>query len=190
MKPVAVLSFALLSACAATPPNISLKCPDFAAVPPPPSAVPPTKPPVTPVGSHEERSEEIRFYRLDFVLRATDSAATPKTTQTTSFSIALGEHDRGDIHVGKNVALAVTATGTSPRQDVGVRVATSIRNITGSDVMLDVSTEVSALESAGTIRKVSSEGRALAATGKPTIVMTLDEDTKHYELSVTPTKLR
>jgi hypothetical protein len=190
MKVVAVLSFALLAACAATPPNISLKCPDFVAAPPPADAGVLTKPTMTSSGSHEERGEEIRFYRLDFVLHATDSAATPKTTETTSLSIALGEHDRGDVRVGKNVPLAVTTTGASPRQDVGVRVAASIRNIIGSDVMLDVSTEISALESAGTIRKVSSEGRALAPSGKPTTVLALDEGTKHYELSVTPTKLR
>ncbi len=184
----AALGASLALACA--PPSVSLKCPESAGAtaPPPPAAVVHTTANV----DHGNRYEERHVYRLDFVLTATDGTAP----QTTSFSITLGEHDKGDIHLGKNVMLSQTqATATTPalggpRQDVGVKVVASVGSLFGEDLMLDVSTEVSAFDPPTTIRKISAIGKALATPGKSTVVAMLEEDKKRYQLSVTPTKLR
>jgi hypothetical protein len=178
-------------AIACAPPSVSLKCPESALAAP--SATPPASDRATVV--HTTSTSEHRdrhFYRLDFVLTATDGAAP----QTTSFSLTLGEHDHGDVHIGKNVMLTVvppTPTTTSmsaPRQDVGVKVSATLNDVIGDDVMLDVQTEVSAFDPPTTIRKISANGKAVAAPGKPTVVAMLDEDKKRYQLSVTPTKIR
>ncbi len=183
--------FSTLGACAAAPPAVSLKCPELAvALPPLPTNANAQVATPTP---HVDRTYDFHVYRLDFVLNATDPTAAQN--QTTSFSLTLGEHDRGDIVVGKNVALTAASSGgttniTNARQDVGVKVVAQINTVVGDDVMLDVSTEVSALEATNTIRKVSTMGKALAAPGKSTVVAMLQEDRKRYELSVTPTKIR
>jgi hypothetical protein len=132
------------------------------------------------------------IYRFDFVLAASD-AATPAST--TSFTLTLQEFEKGEMIVGKNVPLstpAPTATGTqaaSPRQDVGMKVVATFRT-SGDDVLLDVNTEMSAFEPPSSIRKVVSRGNALASPGKPALVTTLESDSKRYQLTVTPTKVR
>ena len=183
------MALAASAAVACAPPSVSLKCPESAAIAPPP---PPPAAPAHATATHDHDRDQRHFYRLDFVLTAMDGAAP----QTTSFSLTLGEHDRGDVHFGKNVLLtAAQPTGTNPpmpgpRQDVGVKVVATIGAVQGDDVTLDVSTEVSALEPPTTIRKISAMGEALATPGKSTVVAMLEEDKKRYQLSVTPTKLR
>jgi hypothetical protein len=133
---------------------------------------------------------ERHVYRFDFVLSAGDGA-TPATS--TAFTLNLQEFEKGEMVVGKNVALttasATPAGSPSARQDVGIKVAALFR-MSGDDLLLDVMTEMSAFEPPSSIRKVVSKGNALAATGKTTLVTTLENDNKKYQLSVTPTKLR
>ena len=144
-------------------------------------AQPEVAPPRT--ASHERPERPI--YRLDFVLAARDAAGP---TRNTAFSLQLEEGDRGEVLVGRNVPLQATPTTVAPRQDVGLRVqATCFAR--ADDVFLDVNTEMSAFE-APDIRKIVARGNALAAIGKSTIVTSLDDDAKHYQLSVTPTRLR
>ena len=99
--------------------------------------------------------------------------------------------------IGKNVSLSTAGPpGSGPvmataRQDVGVKVAALFRAAPGSDdVVLEVSTEMSAFEPPTTVRKVVARGNALATSGKSALVTTLDDDHKKYQLTVTPTKLR
>ena len=135
---------------------------------------------------------ERHVYRFDFVLTSNDGTG-PATT--TAFTLNLQEFEKGEMVVGKNVPLTTggsTTTGAppaSPRQDVGMKVAATFR-ASGEDLLLDVSTEMSAFEPPSSIRKVVSKGNALATAGKPTLVTTLENDNKKYQLTVTPTKLR
>ena len=124
-------------------------------------------------------------YRLEFVLSARDGTAAPKTT---TINISLGEGDQGEVLVGHNVPLSVSPTGMAPRQDVGLRVRAHYFE-RGDTLMLSVDTEMSALDAPSEIRKIVARDEALAPVGKPTLVASLDDDAKHYQLSVTPTKL-
>jgi hypothetical protein len=118
-------------------------------------------------------------YRFDFVLTSNDGAAPASST---AFSLNLQEFDKGELLIGKNVALP-------QRQDVGVRMVAEFR-MTGDDPLLAVSTELSAFEPPSSVRKVAVKGSALAPTGKSTLVTTLTSDDKQYRLTVTPTMLR
>lgn len=130
---------------------------------------------------------ERHVYRFDFVLSSNDGTAP---SPATSFTLNLEEGDKGEVHVGKNVVLqSPSSTGAAPRQDVGLKVGARW-NAAGDDVLLEVVTEMSAFEPPTTIRKVVTKGDAVAPAGKPTLVASLDDDHKHYQLMVTPTKLR
>jgi hypothetical protein len=134
-------------------------------------------------------------YRLDFVLASTGEGA-----QTTSFTMNLQENENGMVMIGKNVTLnppSTAAPGSAPtpqpastaRQDVGIRIKADYRQA-GEDLLLDVDAELSAVEAPSSIRKVVTRSKAFAAAGKPSLIATLDDDHKHYQLTVTPTKLR
>ncbi len=136
-------------------------------------------------------------YRLDFVLTSNDGTS-PATS--TAFTLNLQEFDKGEMMVGKNVPLNQASTGSSgtsgsgtsqatPRQDVGLKVSAQWR-ASGDDLLLDVSTEMSAFEAPSSIRKVVAKGGALASAGKSSVVTTMESDNKKYQLTVTPTKLR
>ena len=141
---------------------------------------------------------ERHVYRFDFVVTATDGTNPPTST---SFTLNLQDGDKGEMVVGKNVALSSAPPpppgGTAapggvphgPRQDVGLKVASGFRAL-GDDVMLDVVIEMSSFDPPSTVRKVVAKGNALATSGKPSLVTTLEDDHKRYQLTVTPTKLR
>jgi hypothetical protein len=170
-------------------------------VPPPPSGISQGPQPGIPLhgggegASHEAaRRDHGRVYKLDFVLTAKEGGTA---SPATSFTLILEEGRSGDIHIGKNVALAQATAPTgagpaafaTPRQDVGLKVRAHYQ-LVGEDLLLDVTTEMSTQESPSTIRKIAAVGNALATAGKPSLVVAVDEDKKHYELTVTPTKLR
>jgi hypothetical protein len=146
-------------------------------------------------------NDERHVYRFDFVLAASDGT-TPASS--TSFTLTLLELEKGEMLVGKNVPLTAVApaaagaapasgpsvaTPSSPRQDVGMKVVATFRTA-GDDVILEVNTEMSAFEPPSSIRKVVSKGNAIASSGKSALVTTLESDSKRYQLTVTPTKLR
>lgn len=140
-----------------------------------------TAPPVT------ARAPVPHVYRLAFVFSASDAAGAERKT---AFTMNLEEEQNGEVLVGRNVPLVVNASGfASPRQDVGLKIAAHY-DVRGDDVLLFVSTELSALEAPSEIRKLVTRGQALAEPGKATVVASLDDDHKHYQLAVTPTKLR
>jgi hypothetical protein len=133
-----------------------------------------------------------QIYRLDFVLASKEGPATPANT---AFTLILNEGHKGEVLVGKNVPLTPAPANPSgplvgsPRQDVGLKVVAQFR-VMGDDLLLEVQTEMSTFEPPTTIRKVVSQGDALAAVGKSSLVTSLDEDKKHYQLTVTATRLR
>jgi hypothetical protein len=189
----AIGSFALSLAAAGCAPQQTAPPPaaSMSSYAPPPANAPSTTAPTL----HSGNPAEHHVYRLDFVLTTTEGA----NTQSTSFTLNLSEYDKGEVHVGKNVALSTSnGTGTagsggtsggSVRMDVGTKVAASFRSV-GDDILLDVAVEMSAFDPPTTIRKVTEKGGAIAPAGKTTLVTSLDDDHKHYQLTVTPTKLR
>jgi hypothetical protein len=134
-----------------------------------------------------------RVYRLDFILTTKEG---PTVTPATSFTLHLVEGSHGEMVVGRNVTLssgtgtAPTALGAAPsaRQDVGLKVKVHYRAV-GEDLLFEVTTELSALEPPSTVRMVVATGNALATPGKAALVLALDDDKRHYELTVTPSKL-
>jgi hypothetical protein len=157
-------------------------------------------PPVASVATSSSPAKvtDRHVYRFDFVLSSADGTSPPSST---SFTLNLQEADKGEVVVGKNVALSPPPPPSpsggpgqgfgSARQDVGVKVAASFRMApTGDDVILDVVTEMSTFEPPTTVRKMVMKGNAIASAGKPALVTTLDDDHKKLELRVTPTKLR
>lgn len=125
--------------------------------------------------------------RFDFALSATDGAAAPATT---NFALTLQEGERGELLVGKNVALSTGGPGNaSVRQDVGTRVHAHFHRV-DEDVVLELSVELSAQEAGGAIRKIVFKGNGYPTMGKATQVMNVEEDKRRYQLTVTPTKVR
>lgn len=157
---------------------------------------------------HVGSSDRSHVWRLDFVLTPKD----PKDASLapTSFTVNIQDHSSGEIMVGKNVPLqagppvpaAAAGSGPaapmlhmSPRQDVGLKVKAHLQPFQngGDDLLLDVELELSAVEGGNpvaTIRKITARGAAVVAGGKSALIVSLDEDKRHYELTVTPTKLR
>jgi len=125
-------------------------------------------------------------YRLDFVFTASDGNSPAKST---AFTLNLEENEKGDTLIGRNVPLTATPNVVSPRQDVGLKVRARY-SMRGDDLLLAVETELSAVDGASDIRKLVTRGDALAHPGKSTLVASLDDDHKRYELDVTPTLLR
>jgi hypothetical protein len=194
MKPAIAIA-GLLGVCAAStgcfppepPPRASTANMENAAYAPSAPATTQGSPPP----AHPSDVAGPHVYRFDFVLTSNDgSTAAP----TTSFTLNLQEGQRGEVVIGKNVPLSAPpavpgVTAPSPRQDVGLKVSADFRTL-GDDVLLEVTTEMSAFEPPSAIRKVVAKGNALASANRPSLVTSLDDDRKHYQLMVTPTKLR
>jgi hypothetical protein len=166
-------------------------------VPPPETPHPPPPPP------HHDEANHV--YRLDFVLTPKD----PKdaSLSPTSFTLNVVENQGGDVMVGRNVPLQVANTPPapgskeppqqhlSPRQDVGIKVSAHLRPLEKTDdVLADVQLELSAVEGTtngvSTLRKITSHGSVVATMGKSALVTSVDDDKRHYELTITPTKIR
>jgi hypothetical protein len=153
-----------------------------------------TCPAVTTAASPHPPPQDRAVYRFDFGLTTNDGTGAPPTTS--SFTLNLQEHDKGEVHVGKNVALAsaapapgATGGASGPRQDVGLKVAAQF-HIVGGEPLLDTSLEMSTFDPPSTIRKVVAKSDAFALAGKPVLVTSLEEDHKRYQLTVTATKVR
>jgi hypothetical protein len=155
-------------------------------------------PAVTTAAAPRASVHDRSVYRFDFVLGTSDGSGAAPTTS--SFTLSMQEGDKGEVHVGKNVALsqpsvapsgapAPSVGSTSARQDVGLKVAAQFRTV-GEEPLLDVSLEMSTFDPPSTIRKVVAKSDALAFSGKPVVVTSLEEDHKRYQLTVTATKVR
>ena len=152
-------------------------------------------PAVTTAAGPPVRAHERHVYRFDFGLSTSDVAGG--ATTASSFTLSMQEGDKGEVHVGKNVALATpSAPGSTPptstsgaRQDVGLKVGAQFR-VVGDEPLLDVSLEMSSFDPPSTIRKVVAKSDVLAFAGKPVLVTSLEEDHKRYQLTVTATRVR
>jgi hypothetical protein len=155
------------------------------------SAPPPTRNP---------SRDQPRVFRLDFTLTGKDGASA---AQSTTFSLVMEEMSSGEVMLGKNVPLtpAPPSPGAPPapgpslgvaRQDVGLKIKAEYRMVgeKADELLLTVMMEMSSLEPLGAVRKTVTRGNALATPGKGALVLVLDDDKKHYELTVTPQKLR
>lgn len=132
------------------------------------------------------RTPERPVYRLDFVLSADDAGGAPSST---SFTLNLEEHEKGEAMVGENVVLGgVSAGGGTARADVGAKLKARYRTV-GEDLLLDVEMELSSSH-ASDVSKVRASTNALAAPGKSSLVAVLDDRHHQYRLAVTPTRLR
>jgi hypothetical protein len=131
--------------------------------------------------------EHAHMYRFDFVLTGADVNA--------AFSLNLEEGRPGEVSMGKNIPLISTSTPApgvvAPRQDVGMKVRAEFTPV-GDDVVLHVNLELSASDSGQptTFRKITASSDVLAPTGKSTVVSSVDEDKKHLQLTVTPSRTR
>lgn len=186
------------------PPAASMAPPPTVTSAPLPSQPPPPPPPSAPPPPHHggpgPRADE-HVYKFDFVLTPKDPKDASLTP--TMFSVSIGEHQTGEVMVGKNVPLVVgpppPATDKNapvhplgvPRQDVGLKVRAHPESIEQtSDILIDVDLELSSMEGSGSIRKITSHGVVVATPGKSAQVMSLDDDKRHYDLAVTTTKVR
>ncbi len=152
-------------------------------------APPPVASASTTAAAPHPRSER-HVYRLDFVLTTSEGTGAPSST---SFTLNLQELEKGEVVVGKNVVISPPSPGPNPgagpRQDVGTKVVATFQTL-GDDVILDVSVEMSTFDPPSTVRKMVTKGNALASAGKPSLVTSLEDEHKRYQLTVTPTKLR
>ena len=152
-----------------------------------------TCPSVTTAAGPHAASQDRHIYRFDFVVTTIDgSGAAPVPS---SFTMTLQEHDKGEMHVGKNVSLApppspsgAPSSGSSPRQDVGLKVVANF-HMAGEEPLMDVGLEMSSFDPPTSIRKVVSKSEALVAVGKPVLVTSLDDDHKRHQLTVTATRI-
>jgi hypothetical protein len=111
-----------------------------------------------------------------------------------TFSLGVAERRRGEIMIGKNVPLSVPAPGGSapappgPRQDVGLKISAEV-DPNGEDIIVHVNVESSAFDPPSSIRKLVASAEVLALPGKQTSVIKLDDDHKHFEVTVVATPL-
>jgi hypothetical protein len=147
---------------------------------PAPAAAPLAAAPAKPPEAHH-------VYQLDFALSSGGA-----------FTLALEEGRNGEIMVGANVPLQTSTAGASPRQDVGLKLRCSFMPA-GDDLLLHTNLEMSSADDAPqapatavAIRKLVTEGEALVSPGKLALVSSVDDPMghKHYQLTVTATKLR
>ena len=122
-------------------------------------------------------------YRLDFELDTTEGG---KPVSKTLFSLTLPEERTGEAIIGDNIA--VSTGSAAERRNVGLQVKSSF-TMHGSDLLIDVESELTERAGASTIHKLATKGMALTAPGKSAVVMSIDHDKVHTELTVTPTRL-
>jgi hypothetical protein len=121
------------------------------------------------------------LYRLDFELTTMQGG---KAT-TALFSLNLDEHRQAEAVIGDNVPVG---GASAARQNVGMKVKTSFE-MYGTDLLLDVDTELTSVAAAPTVHKIEARDVALATPGKKAVVASIDRDGVHTQLVVTPTKL-
>lgn len=122
-------------------------------------------------------------YRLDFELDTTEGG---KPVSKTLFSLTLPEERTGEAIIGDNIA--VSTGSAAERRNVGLQVQSSFE-LRGAALLLDVNTELTERAGASTIHRIATKNTALATPGKSAVVMSVDHDKTHTELTVTATRL-
>jgi hypothetical protein len=132
-------------------------------------------------------------YRLDYTVSVTEPG---RAATTSNYVLNIEEGSGGEAHAGANVPLAMGASGSTVRQDVGFVIRCQLTRA-GNDLILHDTFELSGLaepveQGPRSIHKISAGDDAVVTPGKSTLVASIDEPTSHarYEVSVTATKLR
>ena len=139
--------------------------------------------------------DSTHVYKLEFVLTPKD--AKDATLTPTSFTLNVADHSerrghdrkehparpRAAAH-GRQREVRPRMPGGTPRVDIGLKVKAHPQSFdTGSDVLVDVDLEMSTAESGGAIKKVVSHGSVVATPGKSGLVVSLDDDKRHWDLT-------
>lgn len=137
---------------------------------------------VTPAPSAIARRALPPVYRLDFVVSPGD---VDGRSASSKYAIVVEEHQSGFVHEGANVSLSPQG----PRSDVGVKLRASF-SMVGDALLVRSDLEMSSSD-AGSMRKLSGQGEALVAPGKPALVTSIEDAGGHkrLEVTVTATKL-
>jgi hypothetical protein len=174
-------------ACVAPPPPLPAASVASTPTPPPPAAVPVTPPTLAREAASGRPPHRERMFRLDFVVTSADGGAS-------TFSLGVAERRRAEIMVGKNVPLSAAPPSGSaplppaPRQDVGLKISAEVAP-DGDDVVVHVNVESSSFDPPSSIRKLVASADILAVPGKATPAIKLDDDHKHFEITVLTTPL-
>jgi hypothetical protein len=108
---------------------------------------------------------------------------------TTDLTLNLEEEKGGEVSIGENVPMPGQGTGaTALRQHVGMRLG-MFYEMHGTDLLLHVDTQLSALSGTAGVHEIVAKGVALAPAGKKTVVLAISHDRSHTQISVTPTRL-
>ena len=145
--------------------------------------------PLPPQSAKAPTPEEKHVYRIDFTVTANDPG---KPAQSSAYTLNLEDYENGELHLGSNVQLS-----SQGRQDVGLKIKTSVRPMTGDDLLLRDWVEMSGIDDASstagvTIHKISTEGDALVRSGVNVLVASLEDPLSHkrYEVNTKVTRLR
>jgi hypothetical protein len=124
-----------------------------------------------------------KLYRVDFTLSSNDVGKPPTTS---AYTINLEDETTGEIRMGSNIALSSNA-----RQDVGLMIRTSYVPV-DDNILLEATFELSGAEDGGSIRKIMLRGSALLASGKETLLASVEDPISHkkFQLSATAQKIR
>jgi len=142
---------------------------------------PTVRAPIAKVAAREAR-EPRPVYRLDFVVSPGD---VDGRSASSKYTITVEEHQSGSLHEGSNV----TISPQGARADVGVKLRASF-SVVGEGLLVRSDLEMSAYD-AGAMRKLSGQGEALVAPGRPVLVTAIEDASgrKRLEVTVTATKL-
>jgi hypothetical protein len=126
------------------------------------------------------------FYRLDYLIAATEAGKAPAHS---SYTLNVEDNGMSEVRLGANVPLGGGSMAT-PRQDVGVHVRGEI-HLAGEQVSLRSDVELSAMDEPPAVRKMVAHTTVMVTPGKPAIIARMDDPTSHrrYEVTVTATRV-
>jgi hypothetical protein len=141
------------------------------------------KPAATAKGAARKSIEDRRVYRLDFVV---SSRQPGKPDSSSAHTMSVEEMTPGEVRVGSNVQLASHA-----RQDVGLLIRATATPV-ADDLMLDHAIELSSIDDAAAIRKMTMRGDTIVSPGTPVVVASAEDPIGHgrVDVTVTATRLR
>jgi len=133
-------------------------------------------PAVATTASAAVTASKAHAFHYDLALTITEGAATTKS----SFSLDIAEGRPATARLGKNVMISEHA-----RSDLGSRLKGDL-TMEGDVPKLDIDAEISALDSASKVFRVSQKGTAATPLGKATTVLEATDGGRHVVLTATP----
>ena len=144
-------------------------------------------------------SKSVAAYKLDYVLREMQGT---KAINTRQYSALVEEGKRGEMKIGTKVPVP-TIGNQFQYIDVGINLSFTVQS-TGGSVGLNTMLEMSSVSAsdedkpqatqlgAPLVRQVRTNFATVVHEGQPTVIGSVDDvtSTKHYEISVTATKVK